>query len=127
VSSRCESDSPGAWTDVLPWPILRAASGSAVALRLDTVRQAAQRLRDQACGTIRAEHLGLTIEAEVVIGDTVPILLREATDAVLLVLGFTGPGDMLPLVYDLDALEQDSAALLGSRLRGRPSSTRTSR
>jgi nucleotide-binding universal stress UspA family protein len=185
---------------VLPWPILRAASGSAVALRLDTVRQAAQRLLDQACETIRAEHLGLTIEAEVVTGDTVPILLREATGAALLVLGSrglgelrdlaagsvaahvatqascpvvvvpagwaprpdqageivvgvdgsehsaaaidfafryagsvgahltgllawhdpksSGPGDMLPLVYDVDALQQDSAALLGESLAG---------
>jgi nucleotide-binding universal stress UspA family protein len=30
-----------------------------------------------------------------------------------------GPGDILPLVYDLDALEQESAATLGEALAGR--------
>jgi nucleotide-binding universal stress UspA family protein len=168
-----------------------------VTTQLDHVRRAAERLLDQQCQAIRADHPGLQITVEVVVGDTVPVLLHEATDAAVLVLGSrglgefrdlaagsvmthlathatcpvvvvpagwnagereivvgvdgsehsaaaiayafeqaeltgapltavlawhdpqsTGPGDMLPPVYDVDALEEDSATVLGESLAG---------
>ncbi|MGW1347353.1 universal stress protein, partial [Kribbella sp. NPDC002412] len=82
---------------VAPWPIVRSVTGAAVMLRQDSIRAAAERLLDQACRFIRAEYPGLAIEVEVVFGDTAPVLLREATDAAVLVLGSTGLGEFREL------------------------------
>ncbi|MEV0283557.1 universal stress protein [Kribbella sp. NPDC050820] len=183
---------------VAPWPIVRSVTGAAVMLRQDSIRTAAERLLDQACRSVRSAYPGLTVEVEVVFGDTGPVLLREAADAAMLVLGSTGlgefrefatgsvtthvathahcpvvavpagwtpepdgevvvgvdgserstaaidfafrhveqsgarltallawhdpvstgPGDMVPVVYDLDALERDSALVLAETLSG---------
>ncbi|MFG1813535.1 universal stress protein [Kribbella sp. NPDC049174] len=170
-----------------------------VSLQTESLRQAAQRLLDQTCAHMRAEHPGLEIEGVLQFGGAAPALLQEATDAVLTVVGSrglgefrdlavgsvsahvathapcpvvvipprwrsegadgivvgvdgsptssaaidfafaqaqarnttltavlawhdpvrTGPGDMLPLVYDLDALEQQAATVLAESIAGR--------
>lgn len=184
----------------IPWPVLRTASGTSTMVGLQQIRGAAERLLDNSCRDVRAGHPQLVIEAEVVIGEPVPVLLREAAEASLLVLGSRGlgelrdlaagsvmthlathapcpvvvvpagwpertdvrdeivvgvdgselstaaigfgfeyaeltggsltalmawhdpqsigPGDIVPAVYDIDALEQDSAAVLGEALAG---------
>jgi nucleotide-binding universal stress UspA family protein len=67
-------DRPLRMVHVLSWPMLRSASGTAVLVGLDTVRSAAERLLDQACRTVRSEYPGLTIQADVVTGDSAAVL-----------------------------------------------------
>jgi nucleotide-binding universal stress UspA family protein len=169
-----------------------------VSVQTESLRRAAERLLDQTCQRIRADHPDLEIEVVVELGGAAPALLEEATEAALMVLGSrglgefrdlavgsvsahvathapcpvvvipprwtpasadgivlgvdgsstsspaidfafaqaqarnttltavlawhdpvrTGPGDMLPLVYDLDALEQEAAAVLAESIAG---------
>jgi nucleotide-binding universal stress UspA family protein len=81
----------------MPWPILRTASGAAVLVELDTVRHAAERLLAKVCRRLRAEHPGLDLGAEVMTGDSVPVLLREAAESSLLVVGSRGLGELRDL------------------------------
>lgn len=182
---------------VMPWPVMRSSGGTSVLVGQDVLGHAAERLLGKACRQLAAEYPEVAIEAEVAIGDPVPILLREGAGAQLLVLGSrglgevrelaegsvmthlathascpvvvvpagwsarpgdvvvgvdgsaqsssaigfgfrlaeaagvgvravlawhdpqsTGPGDMRFPVYDLDALEEDSAAVLGEAVAG---------
>jgi nucleotide-binding universal stress UspA family protein len=82
---------------VMPWPTLRGTGGAAVALGTDALGRAAERLLDKSCRDIRGEHPGLVIDAKVVIGDPVPVLLREAAGSSLLVLGSRGLGELREL------------------------------
>lgn len=170
---------------VMPWPILRSTGGAAVLVGNDVLWRAAERLLDKSCRRLRTEYPGVAIEAEVALGDPVPILLREAAGGSLLVVGSATPhlathascpvvavpagwsprpgevvvgvdgseqsrkaidfafrfaeqtgasvravlawhdpksvraGDMQFPVYDVDALEEDSAAVLGEAVAGR--------
>ena len=169
-----------------------------LSMHTESLRLAAERLLDQTCAQIRADHPGLEIEVVLEFGGVAPALLQEATEALLMVVGSrglgefrdlaagsvsahvatqapcpvvvipprwkseradgivvgvdgsptssaaidfafaqaqarnttltavlawhdpvrTGPGDMLPLVYDLDSLEQEAAALLAESIAG---------
>ena len=82
---------------VMPWPALRGSGGAAVALGTDALGRAAERLLDKSCRDIRHAYPGVLIDAEVVIGDPVPVLLREAAGASLLVLGSRGLGELREL------------------------------
>lgn len=79
---------------VMPWPVVRSTSGTAVLVGRDVLGRAAERLLDKSCRRVRAEYPEATIEAEVAIGDPAPILLREARGAQLLVLGSRGLGEL---------------------------------
>lgn len=183
---------------VLTLPVSAGPMGVSISHQIEPLRRAAERLLDQTCRRIRADHPGLQIEVVIQYGGVAPALLQEATDAVLIVVGSrglgefrdlavgsvsahvathapcpvvvipsrwtsenadgvvvgvdgsstssaaidfafeqaqardttltavlawhdpvrTGPGDMLPLVYDLDALEQESAAVLAEAIAG---------
>jgi nucleotide-binding universal stress UspA family protein len=186
-------------THVLALPVMSSPMGVAVTLPTEPLQQAAERLLNETCRRIRADHPDLTIDVVVTFGSAAPSLLQEATDAALVVLGSrglgefrdlaagsvsahvathapcpvvviparweseqstarivvgvdgsevsmsavefafeqaqarhatlvavmawndpvrTGPGDLLPLVYDLDALEQENAALLAESVAG---------
>lgn len=82
---------------VMPWPILRSTGGTAVLVGRDVLWGAAERLLDKSCRDVRAEYPGVAIEAEVSVGDPVPILLREAAAGSLLVLGSRGLGEVREL------------------------------
>jgi nucleotide-binding universal stress UspA family protein len=82
---------------VMPWPALRGSGGAAVALGTDALGRAAERLLDKSCRDIRHEYPGVVVDAEVVIGDPVPVLLREAAEGSLLVLGSRGLGELREL------------------------------
>lgn len=75
------------------WPIGGESSGAAVLRRLGRVHAKSERLLQGASREILPDHQGLRIELEAVAGDTVPVLLQEATDAVLLVVGAHGRRD----------------------------------
>ncbi|TCC30813.1 universal stress protein [Kribbella speibonae] len=79
---------------VIPWPALRGSGSAAVALGADALGRAAERLLDKACRDIRRRHPEVEIDAEVLIGDPVPVLLREAAGGSLLVLGSRGLGEL---------------------------------
>jgi nucleotide-binding universal stress UspA family protein len=81
----------------MPWPILRTATGTAVLVELDAVRRAAERLLAAACEGIRAGHPELKLDAEVMTGDSVPVLLREAEESSVLVVGSRGLGELRDL------------------------------
>jgi len=80
------------------WPILRTATGAAVLMSVESIRAAAERLLVPACEAIQADHPDLNLDPAVVVGNAVPVLLREATDAALLVLGSTGLGELRDVV-----------------------------
>jgi nucleotide-binding universal stress UspA family protein len=82
---------------VMPWPALRGSGRAAVALGTENLGRAAERLLDKSCLDLRRGHPGLVIDAEVVIGDPVPVLLREAASGSLLVLGSRGLGELREL------------------------------
>lgn len=82
---------------VMPWPVIRSTSATAAMVGRDVLGRAAERLLDKACRHLRAEYPEVPIEAEVAIGDPVPILLRESTGALLLVLGSRGLGELREL------------------------------
>ncbi len=54
------------------WPVLRAPTAAAVMTRLEHVHRAAERLLDQECQAIRADHPGLRIDVAVVVGEPMP-------------------------------------------------------
>lgn len=82
---------------VLPWPGMRSSSGTSVLAGLDVLGRAAERQLEKSCRHLRAEFPELTIEAEVSIGDPVPILLRKARNSLYLVLGSRGLGELREL------------------------------
>jgi nucleotide-binding universal stress UspA family protein len=184
----------------LALPLVRSPIGLAVMLQIDPIRHAAERLLHATCQRVRTGHPELTIDVVVTVADPAPVLLHEAMDASLLVIGSrglgefrdltagsvmahvathatcpvvvvparweadpaippevvvgvdgsensvaavdfafeqaqargasltavlawldpvrTGPGDLLPLVYDLDELEQESATVLAESIAG---------
>ncbi|MER7251406.1 universal stress protein [Kribbella sp. NPDC000426] len=82
---------------VLPWPVARSSGGTSVSHGVDTLRRGAWRLLDKSCRDLGAEYPGAEIEAEVLIGDPGPGLLREAGSGSLLVLGSRGLGEVRDL------------------------------
>lgn len=82
---------------VMPWPILRSTGGAAVLVGKDVLWGAAERLLDKSCRHLRTEYPGVAIEAEVALGDPLPILLREAAAGSLLVVGSRGLGEVRQL------------------------------
>ena len=183
---------------VLVLPVVNSPIGIAVALGTDQLRNAAHQLLDKVARRLRATHPALAIDVVTEFGGTASVLLQEATEARLVVLGSrglgefrdltagsvsahvathatcpvvvipphwspddaegvvvgvdgselsvdavdfafeqaqargttlttvmawhdpvsTGPGDMLPLVYDPEELRQESAALLAEAIAG---------
>lgn len=183
---------------VLALPMVSTPMGFAVPLETEPLRHAAQKLLRELAGRLRSDHPSLQIKVAAEFGSTAAVLLQEATDAQLAVLGSrglgefrdlvagsvsahvathadcpvvivpaswwpgvrsgvvvgidgsatstaatdfafeqaqarsmpltavlawhdpvrTGPGDLLPLVYDLDALEQENAAVLAESIAG---------
>jgi nucleotide-binding universal stress UspA family protein len=185
----------------LALPLVRRPIGLAVMQQIDPIRQAAERLLHATCQRVRTGQPELAIDVVVTVADPAPVLLHEAMDAALLVIGSrglgefrdltagsvmahvathatcpvvvvpagweeagpntppevvvgvdgsgssvaavdfafeqaqargasltavlawrdpvrTGPGDLLPLVYDLDELEQENAAVLAESIAG---------
>lgn len=82
---------------VMPWPILRSTGGAAVLVGKDVLWVAAERLLDKSCRHLRVEYPDVAIEVEVLLGDLVPALLREAEGASLLVVGSQGVGEVREL------------------------------
>ncbi|HWD78325.1 MAG TPA: universal stress protein [Kribbella sp.] len=82
---------------VIPWSAPRRSGGPTVVLGTDELGHAAERLLDKASRDIRLEYPGLVVDDEVIVGDTVPVLLREAADGSLLVLGSRGLGEVRDL------------------------------
>ncbi|MFF0341434.1 universal stress protein [Kribbella sp. NPDC004875] len=82
---------------VMSWPVLRSTGGAALAIGTDALGREAEQLLDRTCREVRAEFPGVEIEAEVPIGDPVPVLLREAVGGALLVLGSRGLGEVRDL------------------------------
>lgn len=82
---------------VMSWPVLRSTGGAALAIGTDALGREAEQLLDRTCRDVRAEFPGVEIEAEVPIGDPVPVLLREAVGGALLVLGSRGLGEVRDL------------------------------
>ncbi|MGW7681589.1 universal stress protein [Kribbella sp. NPDC054772] len=82
---------------VMSWPVLRSTGGAALAIGTDALGREAEQLLDKTCRDVRAEFPGVEIEAEVPIGDPVPVLLREAVGGALLVLGSRGLGEVRDL------------------------------
>jgi len=58
--------------------------------RLQVVHAEAERVLLEAVDEVRPDHPGLRIQVMAVLGDVVPVLLREAADAELLVVGSSG-------------------------------------
>ncbi|MEU8226149.1 universal stress protein [Kribbella sp. NPDC048915] len=72
---------------VVPWPAISGGGSSAIELGTDTLGRTAERLLDRSCEDVRRDHPDVAIDAEVVIGHPVPVLLREAAGGSLVVLG----------------------------------------
>lgn len=79
---------------VMPWPVMRSTSGTSVLVGRDVLGHAAERLLEKACRHLRADYPEVAIEADVAIGDPVPILSREGAGALMLVLGSRGLGEV---------------------------------
>ncbi|MFI7065243.1 universal stress protein [Kribbella sp. NPDC050124] len=186
-------------TYVLPLPMLRSPTGVTTPLPADAVRRTAEKLLGEVAERIRTDDPELAVDAVVSFGSAAEVLLQEATEASMVVVGSrglgefrdlamgsvaahvathapcpvviipprwesgpptgevvvgvdgsglsldavefayeaaqarrarliavmawhdpvsTGPDDPLPVVYDLDALEQQSAALLAESIAG---------
>jgi nucleotide-binding universal stress UspA family protein len=183
---------------VLALPMVSTPMGFAAPLETEPLRHAARKLLREVVERIHTDHPALTVRLSVEFGGTSGVLLQEATEAQLVVLGSrglgefrdlvagsvsahvathadcpvvvvpaswwpgarsgvvvgldgsatstaaidfafeqaqtrnaaltavlawrdpvrTGPGDLLPLVYDLDALQQESTAVLAESVAG---------
>ncbi|TCC16036.1 universal stress protein [Kribbella sindirgiensis] len=75
-------------------PVVHSSGGAAAGLGMDVLVRPAEQLLDRACEELRAGYPGVLIDADVRIGEAVPILLRAATEASLLVLGSRGLGEL---------------------------------
>jgi nucleotide-binding universal stress UspA family protein len=73
-----------------PSSLVRETDGDALMRRLQLVHAEAERLLVEACDEIRPDHPALRIQVMAVLGDVVPVLVREAADAELLVIGSSG-------------------------------------
>lgn len=82
---------------VLVLPIVNSPVGIAVALGTDQLRHAAHQLLDKVARRIRAAHPTLAIDVVTEFGGTTAVLLQEATEARLVVLGSRGLGEFRDL------------------------------
>ena len=82
---------------VLVLPVLNSPMGIARPLQTEPLRRAVERLLDDTRRRIRAEHPDLAIDVVVDFGGAAPVLLREATKAVLVVVGSRGLGEFRDL------------------------------
>lgn len=78
------------WSLDPPLPPVRETDGDVLMRRLQLIHAEAERLLVEACDEIRPDHPALRIQVMAVLGDVVPVLVREAADAELLVIGSSG-------------------------------------
>ena len=82
---------------VLPLPILSSPMGVSTPVPTDGVRQVAEQLLGEVAQQIRERFPTLSVDAVVTFGGAAPVLLQEATEAVLVVLGSRGLGEFRDL------------------------------
>jgi len=75
---------------VPPSSLVHETDGDALMRRLQLVHAEAERVLLEAVDELRPDHPGLRIQVMAVLGDVVPVLVREAADAELLVIGSSG-------------------------------------
>ncbi len=84
-------------TYALPLPLLSSPMGVSTPLPGDAVRQMAEKLLSEVAERIRQGHPALSVDAVVSFGGASEVLLQEATEAELLVVGSRGLGEFRDL------------------------------